>query len=213
MKNTIFKNILTITIIDILLLGGCGLVDKLQSWKSGENNNPPVITDPNNNNQNPNPNPGEPPDPNDNNPSPNNPDPTVAMRTITLYFANTANTALVAETRQIPQEVGIARATINQLINGPKNKELNPTIPNDATLDDINIKDGVCIVDFSSELKDHHPGGLVNEQLTIYSIVNTLSQFSTVNSVRILVDGKEITSLAGHIDTTAALAPNFDIVN
>ncbi len=133
-------------------------------------------------------------------------------RQIVLYFASGDGENLEGEIRSIPSQEGMARATVNQLIAGPQITGLMPTIPAATILEDINIKDGVCIVDFSGELTANHPGGLKNEQLTVYSIVNTLSQFDTIEQVKILVDGLEIDSLAGHVDVSEAMAPYNDLI-
>jgi hypothetical protein len=47
----------------------------------------------------------------------------------------------------------------------------------------------------------NHSGGSINEALTVYAIVNALTtNLNDVRSVQILIDGKEVDSLAGHID-------------
>ena len=51
------------------------------------------------------------------------------------------------------------------------------------------------------ELKDNHPGGIGTEIMTIYSIVNSLVlNIPEIDAVKILIDGKESITLAGHID-------------
>ncbi|MEG1537967.1 MAG: GerMN domain-containing protein, partial [Clostridiales bacterium] len=116
--------------------------------------------------------------------------------------------------RHINSGEGVARTTIQELIAGPTSQTLYPTIPSSTILEDINItKDGLCIVDFSPELVEDHPGGSLAEQLTIYSIVNTLTQFDSVDKVRILVGGRVIESIAGHCDTTQAMARYEDIID
>ena len=77
----------------------------------------------------------------------------------------------------------------------------------------MNIKDdGTCIVDFSKELTENHSGGVLGEELTVYSIVNTLTQFPSVQEVQIRVDGQEINTIAGHIDVSQAMARNDDLI-
>jgi hypothetical protein len=99
--------------------------------------------------------------------------PTVAdfvdTATVVLYFAN-EDGQLVAEQREIPKVVGIARETIRELILGPENGMLDPTIPAGTTLLDIDVNEGLCTVDFSKELITAHSGGSGSEYLTVYSI-------------------------------------------
>ena len=49
--------------------------------------------------------------------------------------------------------------------------------------------------------KQNHPGGTTNEILTVYSLVSALtSNLPAVTGVQILIDGKEVDTLAGHLD-------------
>jgi spore germination protein GerM len=68
-------------------------------------------------------------------------------------------------------------------------------------------------VDLSREAVTAHSGGSLDELLTIYTIVNTLtSNLPAVTSVQVLVDGKEIDTLAGHVDLRRPLAKNLALV-
>lgn len=142
--------------------------------------------------------------------------PTVAdfidITTVVLYFADD-NGRLVAEQREIPRVIGIARETVRELISGPENRALAPTIPAGTELLDIDISDGLCTVDFSKDLVTGHSGGSAAEYLTVYSIVNTLTQFSTVEQVQIRVDGRVVETIAGHMDVSAPLARDDDIIS
>ncbi len=126
-------------------------------------------------------------------------------REILLYFANADGSSLEAETRQIPKQEGIARATVNELISGPQDPTLNPTLPAGAVLEDIDITAGVCTVDFSSELLENLSTDEDAQLLAIYSIVNTLTQFDTVDYVQILIDGQTIGTVGG-INAASALS-------
>ena len=58
---------------------------------------------------------------------------------------------------------------------------------------------GMAYVDFSSTISANHPGGMVNEQATVYSIVNSLTyNLPEIRQVKILVGGAEKETLAGH---------------
>ena len=59
---------------------------------------------------------------------------------------------------------------------------------------------GTAYVDFSNPLAANHLGGIVNEQATIYSIVNSLTyNLKEIRQVQILVAGAEKETLAGHL--------------
>jgi len=121
-----------------------------------------------------------------------------------LYFANRDNSFLKSELRVVhyphdPVEFG--RTIVEALINGPQ-KGLIRTIPVDTELSAIYIDpEKVCFVDLSEAVKKKHPGGINSELLTIYSVVNSLIlNVSEIKQVKILIDGNEAPTLAGHIN-------------
>lgn len=121
-------------------------------------------------------------------------------RTIALYFKD-ANQKLVLEERVIPKAEGIARVTMQELIKGPAQAGLEATLPVSTQLLDINIRpDGLAIVDFSGELVTELPASETAEKLAVYSIVNTLTQFPTVDRVELRVDGQRVSTLLGYVD-------------
>ena len=62
-------------------------------------------------------------------------------------------------------------------------------------------KTGEIYVDLSAEVQTNHPGGTTNETLTVYALVSALtSNLPAVTGVQILVEGKEVDTLAGHLD-------------
>ena len=72
---------------------------------------------------------------------------------------------------------------------------------------------GEAYVDLSQDVTTAHPGGSLNELLTIYTIVHALTvNLPAVTSVQILVDGKEVDTLAGHVDLRRPLAKQLQFV-
>ena len=130
-----------------------------------------------------------------------------SARRVTLYFAASDGSGLKTEERDIPQQPGIARATVNELIAGPQTAGLDPTLPASAIVEGMTVRDGLCTVDFSSELTEHLPSGEQARLLAVSSLVNTLTQFDTVEKVRILVDGEPVAGSVAGVDLAAALAP------
>lgn len=117
---------------------------------------------------------------------------------IHLYFANEDSTKLALEVRYIPvseakKSVNTLAATIvKELIKGPKaGSALKPTIPAGTQLrSPISINAFVATVDFTKEFVDKHPGGKAAEQLTIYSIVNSLTEIKDIQKVKFTINGK-----------------------
>jgi spore germination protein GerM len=96
----------------------------------------------------------------------------------------------------------------------PVAEPLVSAIPPGTTLRAVFItKNGDAYVDLSREARTAHPGGTVNELLTVYTIVNALTvNLPAVNAVQVLVDGKEVDTLSGHIDLRRPLAKNLSWV-
>jgi spore germination protein GerM len=93
----------------------------------------------------------------------------------------------------------------------PVAEPLISAIPPGTTLRAVFItKNGDAYVDLSREARTAHPGGTVNELLTVYTIVNALAvNLPAVTAVQVLVDGKEVDTLAGHVDLRRPLAKNL----
>ena len=124
--------------------------------------------------------------------------------TMNLYYADPYSEKLAAEQRTIQVEKNTRqtiKAAIDEFIKGPKGDLVN-TIPQGTILKDIRIdSEGTVWVNFSSHLSQSHPGGSSAEIMTVYAIVNTiLLNFDEVTRVRILIEGKNVDTLAGHID-------------
>jgi hypothetical protein len=63
------------------------------------------------------------------------------------------------------------------------------------------LNDGSAVVDTNAAFANSHPSGVLAEELTVASIVVTLNaNDSAIQRVKILVDGKERETLAGHAD-------------
>jgi spore germination protein GerM len=93
-----------------------------------------------------------------------------------------------------------AKQLLKIIIDGPLSKELLGAMPKDTKLQEVFVsKDGILFVDFSSAISVNHPGGIINEQATIYSIVDSLLyNLPEIHQVKILIGGTEQETLAGH---------------
>jgi germination protein M len=137
----------------------------------------------------------------------------VTTRRIRLFFAVPDADRLQEEERTIPRAASVveeAKRAVAELIKGPQT-DLNPTIPPGVGLLQLYVDGrGTAYADFTRDLQTKHPGGTGGELLTIYSIVDTLTaNFSEIERVKILVEGSEILTLAGHIDTRRPFRPRY----
>jgi germination protein M len=130
-----------------------------------------------------------------------------AERQVVLFFAHENSDGLVPERRSIYVTSSLAdqaRQVIEGLIRGPRRALSLPVLPREAGLRDVYVdREGNAYVDFSAELTQRHPGGTEAEIASLYAVVNSLTyNFEGIRSVRILIDGEERETLAGHIDLT-----------
>lgn len=129
------------------------------------------------------------------------------VQSVVLAFADREGESMGEERREIavPEDpAGRAKRILEELARGPEGRDLVKTIPKDTeVLSVVFDAAGCAFVDFSRELVANHPGGSTGELLTIRSIVRTLAaNFPDIESVRVLVEGKEIETIAGHIDAS-----------
>lgn len=132
-----------------------------------------------------------------------------------IYFSEPQERFLVAEKRYIYKEEDAARQArevVNALLDGSKTGYIN-TFPAKVVLRDVKLnKDGVAQVNFSANLTKSHPGGSTAEMVTIYSLTNSLTaNIPEIKAVKILVEGKELPSIKGHVSTTDPFRPDPDL--
>jgi spore germination protein GerM len=135
--------------------------------------------------------------------------------TATLYYLSDDGMSLTPAQREVPFAANVveqARAIVEaQLAPAPP---LVSAIPPDATLRNVFITErGDAFVDVSGEVSSKHSGGSLDEMFTVYTLVDALTvNLPAIKRVQILVDGKEVDTLAGHIDLRHPLAKNLDWV-
>jgi hypothetical protein len=135
---------------------------------------------------------------------------------VLLYFADANERFLVAEKRYVLKEEnteGQAREIVKALLDGSKTKLVN-TFPEKVSLENIRIDDqSTAHVSFDNKLIQLHPGSSASEMITIYSLTNTLIRnVNGIKRVKLLVDGKEVESIKGHINTRQPFIMNKDMM-
>lgn len=134
-------------------------------------------------------------------------------KTVILYFLSQEQNGLQEETREI---VGGATTTedakriLAELAKGP-GSDLMPTVPRAAQVRNLFLdSSGTAYADFDRELKEGHRGGAQEELYTVFSVIDTLaSNFPQIKRVQILVEGVEIPTLTGNVDTSRPLPPRY----
>lgn len=114
----------------------------------------------------------------------------------------------------VEQDVVYGEGTLEQakeIINAqiaPATEPLVSAVPPGTTLRALFVTEqGEAYVDLSRDVAAAHLGGSLNELLTIYTFVEALTaNLPAVSAVQVLVDGKEVDTLAGHVDLRRPLA-------
>jgi hypothetical protein len=107
----------------------------------------------------------------------------------------TDNAGLVPVLRHVPDTKALARAALTALLEGPKGAELEASpamyssIPSGVAILGLSINNGVATVDLSREWSGATAS--FTEGSATAQVVYTLTQFSTVDKVRLGVDGGE----------------------
>jgi spore germination protein GerM len=133
-----------------------------------------------------------------------------------LYYVSADGTRLTAVDREVAYAEG-AGAQAQEIVNAQLQPAVPPlvsAIPAGTTLRALYLTPkGEAYVDLSKEAAAAHTGGTLDELLTVYTIVNALTaNLPAVTSVQILVEGKEVDTLVGHVDLRRPLSPNAALV-
>jgi len=124
---------------------------------------------------------------------------------IKIYYASQDASSLVPEIHVIPKTIHPARDAMELLLQEPQSPQLLKVLPEGVKLRGLVIKDHVAFIDFNDKLIKNNHGGSTTESLTVGSIVNTLTEFSEIHKVQILVEGKKVATISGHLDVSEPL--------
>lgn len=132
----------------------------------------------------------------------------------TLFYVSDDGTTLVGVSHEVlygatPAEQ--ARAIVEAQVGPPPNERLS-AIPRGTTVRSVFLTDAhEAYVDLGGTVVSGQTGGSLDEALGVYAIVNAvIANLPDITAVQILVDGKEVDSLAGHIDLRAPLGRNAE---
>jgi len=135
---------------------------------------------------------------------------------VKIYFSDPQELFLKSEKRFVTKESDKAlqaKEIVKALLDGSKNGLVN-TFPKGVTVRDVKIsEDGIASVNFSKDLLKSYEGSSASEMATIYSLTNSMTQnIPDIKKVKLLVDGKDISSIKGHIATRKAFSPDPELI-
>jgi len=112
---------------------------------------------------------------------------------VTLYFSDLNAEYLVREIRRIkvPRGDSMEKLVLTELINGPQNQNAGRTIPAETKILSVETKESICFVNLSEDFVTKNNVGTSAERLTIFSIVNSLTELSNIDKVQFLIEGEK----------------------
>lgn len=130
---------------------------------------------------------------------------------ISIYFANKTGDFLVQSNLKVTYSgmVSTERLVLNELMKEPLSSSMQAVIPEGTVLNKVSIRDGICYVDFNEEFMKMREG--ISPEVTIYSVVNSLTELSNVYKVQFLIDGT-IRKTYGDLDFSSYFERNLDII-
>lgn len=134
-----------------------------------------------------------------------------------VYFADSPGIYLKSVKKMFPSSSDdhiLAKQIIEYLIQGPMNRDLNPTWPDQAAMNSIFIADdNTAYVDMEIEPEMTAYMDCRDETLAVYSLVNSLIvNIPKIKKVKILVKGRDAATLAGHVNLEYYYKTNMLIV-
>ena len=131
----------------------------------------------------------------------------------TLYYISEDGLSLPGVQREVPFGDSIeeqARRIVEAQLGDAPAPYASP-VPAGTSLRALFIgQRGEAFVDLGGEVRTKHPGGALYELFTIYAVVDALTvNLPAITRVQILIDGKEVETLAGHVDLRHPLQKNL----
>jgi hypothetical protein len=135
---------------------------------------------------------------------------------VLIYFSDQQERFLRPEKRYVVKEddpAGQAKEITQALLDGSKTGLVN-TFPHGVAVRDVKMEDAQTVsVSFSKNLIKSYPGGSASEMATIYSLANSITQnIPVIKKVKILVEGKELSYIKGHISTRRSFSPDLELI-
>lgn len=120
-----------------------------------------------------------------------------------LYFSDKEALHIVKEEKELisdkkPDTAEKARISVEELIKGSADKELNTSIPKETKVLGVAIEKNTAVIDLSEEFVKNNVGGSAGETMAIAPIVLTLTAIDGINEVAFKIGGKTQSDFKGH---------------
>lgn len=131
---------------------------------------------------------------------------------LTLYFTDDGGELLYPEKREVMHNVNtsVERVILEELISGPERADLRPTLDSGTKLLNVSVNENVCYINFDASFLNNPLE--VRDYIPIYSIVNSLSELSSVNRVQITVNGSQDVTFRDTLSLNTLFERNLDYI-
>lgn len=130
-----------------------------------------------------------------------------------LYFANENGDKLVEETQRnvvYSSNVSLEKLVVEKLIEGPAAAGDYPTINPATKIISVTVNDRICYVNLDESFLSQ-PYNVTND-VTIYSITNSLVELPNVNKVQISINGETNVLYKESVSLTTIFERNLDLL-
>lgn len=136
-------------------------------------------------------------------------------RNLILYFPDEQGEYLVQVDREVAMATSesVEHRIIEELHNPPSNQGLGSVLPQEAFVKSIEVSDGICYIDFNEAFKTKHYGGSTGETMTVYAIVNSLTELPNISHVQFMIEGKRVEDFKGHLDFSELFENDINLIS
>lgn len=136
--------------------------------------------------------------------------------TATVFYGSPDGQMLVPVRREVELADGVVaqgRRILEAQLAAPPAGQIS-VIPPGTQLRAFYVTErGDAFVDLSQQISTAHPGGSMTELLTVYALVNAVTaNLPAVERVQLLVEGREVDTIAGHVDVRRPLTRDASLV-
>lgn len=141
-------------------------------------------------------------------------EPLLTSKQILLYFPDQSGNGLVKVWRDIivSSTENFEERLVEELFSPPEDDRVISPMPGEAQIKSVRISNGICYVDMNEAFKSKHYGGSTGEKLTVYSIVNTLTEQHGISRVQFLIEGEKEAAFKGHLAFDQLFTYNVTLV-
>ena len=131
---------------------------------------------------------------------------------LTLYFSDASGKMLTGETRTVTYRVDtpLEELVVEQLLAGPGREGSRPVFADGTRLLSLSVNDNICYLNFNREfltaIPDEDPG------VTIYALVNSLTELDSVQRVQIAVEGSQDVMLRDAVSLNTLFEEDPDLI-